>query len=120
MWDVLLTECNAATMVGVAPYGAIRDAAIGIADGRLAYVGSRAGAGPAHTVRRLDGAWVTPGLVDCRASAKQLSSNATASKRKPSRIYSFLPKYGGCVCNSYREDCSFFLTAASKGEGSSE
>ena len=48
-------------MVGVAPYGAIRDAAIGITGGKLAYVGPRADAGPAHAVRHLDGAWVTPG-----------------------------------------------------------
>jgi imidazolonepropionase len=72
MWDILLLECQAATMVSrnAAPYGAVRDAAIGIVGDRLAFVGPLKSlpAGPedcAHTVIRLGGAWVTPGLVDC-------------------------------------------------------
>src|ERR1700755_1069099 len=66
MWDVLLLDCHAATMIaGGGPYGAIRDAAIAIADGRIAYVGARENLEPAREVRHLDGAWVTPGLVDC-------------------------------------------------------
>ena len=41
MWDILLLECQAATMVSrsVTPYGAIRDAAIGIVGDRLTFVG---------------------------------------------------------------------------------
>src|SRR5256885_1809426 len=40
MWDVLLTDCHAATMTrrGEA-YGAIREAAVAIADGRIAWIG---------------------------------------------------------------------------------
>ena len=41
MWDILLLECQAATMVSRTLYGAIRDAAIGIAGDRLAFVGPR-------------------------------------------------------------------------------
>ena len=57
-------------MVSRAPYGAIRDAAIGIAEGRLAFVGPRRvlpgrPEDCAQTVVRLGGAWVTPGLIDC-------------------------------------------------------
>ena len=66
MWDILLTDCHAATMVGP-DYGAIRDAVIAIESGRIAWVG-RAMDCPnrgARETRRLDGAWVTPGLIDC-------------------------------------------------------
>jgi imidazolonepropionase len=48
------------------PYGAIRDAAIGITGGRIAWVGPRADAQQsARETRECNGAWVTPGLIDC-------------------------------------------------------
>ncbi|MGV9010934.1 imidazolonepropionase [Brevundimonas sp.] len=66
--DRLITDCHIATMVaGSEPYGAIEDGAILILDGRIAWVGPRADL-PAHQVAetdRLDGRWVTPGLIDC-------------------------------------------------------
>lgn len=66
-FDLLLTDCHAATMTGDGPYGAIPDAAIGIADGRIAWIGAAADL-PAHRATASDslgGRWVTPGLVDC-------------------------------------------------------
>ena len=69
MWDLLLTNCHAATMAegAGAPYGAVRDAAVAVKDGRIAWIGPRADLPSAETreSRELDGAWVTPGLVDC-------------------------------------------------------
>jgi imidazolonepropionase len=66
--DRLITDCRLATMVPDGePYGAIDDGAILIADGRIVWVGAR-GDLPDHEVvetDRLDGRWVTPGLVDC-------------------------------------------------------
>ncbi|WP_029087637.1 imidazolonepropionase [Brevundimonas aveniformis] len=66
--DVLITDCRLATMVeGGEPYGAIDDGAMLIADGRIVWVGSRADLPPhqAAETHRLDGRWVTPGLIDC-------------------------------------------------------
>ncbi|MEI6720552.1 MAG: imidazolonepropionase [Betaproteobacteria bacterium] len=71
MFDTLLVNANLATMrAGGAPYGAIRDGAIGITAGRIEWVGSRAdlSATPeslATEVLDAERAWVTPGLVDC-------------------------------------------------------
>jgi imidazolonepropionase len=70
MWDSIFVDCHLATFASTEPYGAVRDGAIGVADGRLAFVGPRATltAAPerlAQTVHHLGGAWVTPGLVDC-------------------------------------------------------
>lgn len=71
MFDTLILNANLATMrPGGAPYGAIRDGAIGISAGRIEWVGPRAelaGAPEALAAEVLDAerAWITPGLVDC-------------------------------------------------------
>ncbi|MGN6229260.1 MAG: imidazolonepropionase [Dyella sp.] len=69
-WDHLLLDATLATFTGEAPFGLICDGAIAIEDGRIAWVGPReALPGAAHTlaneVRSLDGALLTPGLIDC-------------------------------------------------------
>ena len=66
--DRLITDCRIATMVADAePYGAIENGAILIHQGRIVWVGGRADL-PDHQaaqIDRLDGRWVTPGLIDC-------------------------------------------------------
>lgn len=66
--DRLITDCRLATMAeGGAAYGAIEDGALLVRDGRIVWAGARADL-PAHEATatdRLDGRWVTPGLVDC-------------------------------------------------------
>jgi imidazolonepropionase len=70
-WDSLWIDGHVATMAhGLAPYGAIRDGAVAVRDGRIAWVGPRAElpdtpARCAHRVHALGGAWLTPGLIDC-------------------------------------------------------
>ena len=69
MHDRLFTDCHVATMVARPgnPLGTIADAAIAVAGGRIVRVGTAAefaGERAAETVA-LDGAWVTPGLIDC-------------------------------------------------------
>jgi len=64
-----LTELTAATMVeGGAPYGLIEDALIAVADGRIAWFGSRADAPRevrALPTQKQGGRLATPGLIDC-------------------------------------------------------
>lgn len=66
--DRLIRDCRLATMAaGGAAYGAIEDGALLVRDGRIVWAGARADL-PAHEAAetdRLDGRWVTPGLVDC-------------------------------------------------------
>ena len=52
---------------GQGPYGAIDDGAILIRDGDIAFAGPRADLPDHEAVQtdRLDGRWVTPGLIDC-------------------------------------------------------
>jgi imidazolonepropionase len=70
MWDTLWLDAHLATMTEGAPYGAMADGAVAVKDGRIAWIGTQAdlpGAPEtlAREVRRCDGAWITPGLVDC-------------------------------------------------------
>ncbi|MDE9451988.1 imidazolonepropionase [Aliiroseovarius sp. Z3] len=65
----LLTDLHAVTMANNdAPYGMIRDAAIAVQDGRVAWVGPQADMPTEYTGldrRSLGGRVVTPGLIDC-------------------------------------------------------
>ena len=66
--DRLLIDCHAATMVeGTTPYGAIPDAAVVIDAGRIVWIGPRADMPhvEAAETERLEGRWITPGLIDC-------------------------------------------------------
>ncbi|HEX9447975.1 MAG TPA: imidazolonepropionase, partial [Dongiaceae bacterium] len=68
-WDCLITECHVATMARADGYGEIRDAAIAIKEGRIAWIGAEDDlpemAEDALDEVSLNGAWVTPGLIDC-------------------------------------------------------
>src|SRR5215475_14108933 len=70
-WDTLWTNGRLATMRdNGAPYGALENAAIGVKDGRIAWLGAMADLpGEPHSValevHNLVGRWVTPGLIDC-------------------------------------------------------
>ncbi len=66
--DSLWIECHAATLAGAGAYGAVEDAAIAVADGRIAWIGPRAQLPSglvARETHRLGGRWMTPGLIDC-------------------------------------------------------
>ena len=76
-WDLLVRRVRVATMapdggVGEGPYGAVgteaRPGAVAVSDGKIAFVGldDELPAGASATEEWSgDGAWVTPGIVDC-------------------------------------------------------
>lgn len=71
-WDRLITNVHLATMAKTGqPYGAIESAALGIRDGRIAWLGPQALLGEnsadwsAEKTVNGGGRWVTPGLIDC-------------------------------------------------------
>lgn len=109
MWDEILIECHAATMVaGGAPYGAVRDAAIGLEGGRIAFIGLRADLPRppeklARKVTRLDGAWVTPGLVDCHTHLVFGGNRAGEwEKRLQGATYDEIARAGGGILSTVR------------------
>ncbi len=69
-FDRLLCGLRAATLADDSGYGLIEDAAIGIRDGRIAYIGPQAKLTAeqrrdAHEIELFDNALATPALIDC-------------------------------------------------------
>ncbi|MEO5830249.1 MAG: imidazolonepropionase [Rhodanobacter sp.] len=69
-WDRLLLNATLASFVGEQPYGLIEHGAIAMHHGRIAWLGRMVDlpgdpATLADAVQSLDGALVTPGLIDC-------------------------------------------------------
>ncbi len=67
-FDLLITGAHLATMAGEAPYGTIRDGAVGIVGETIAWVGAERDLPRDVSARRIfhaRGAWATPGLIDC-------------------------------------------------------
>jgi imidazolonepropionase len=67
-WDALWANVHLATMTEPAGYGEIRDGAIAVRDGHIAWVGRRSDlpTGYKTTVEHDGkGCWITPGLIDC-------------------------------------------------------
>jgi imidazolonepropionase len=107
MWDRLLVDCHVATMdpAAAAPFGAIENAAIGIADGRIVRVGRRSELAGyrARQVDALGGAWVTPGLVDCHTHLVFGGNRAGEfEQRLEGATYEEIARAGGGILSSVR------------------
>ena len=67
-WDLLLTHATLATLDGERPFGLLENAALAIADGRIAWLGSMDALPRQASIGRsedLGGRLLTPALVDC-------------------------------------------------------
>jgi imidazolonepropionase len=109
MWDTLLIGGHAATMEpGGQAYGAVRDAAVGVADGRIVWIGREAdlpgtSEALARSVERLDGRWITPGLIDCHTHLVFASNRAGEwEKRLNGATYEEIARAGGGILSSVR------------------
>ena len=105
MWDRLFVDCHAVTMVHAHgnPMGVQRDAAIGVQDGRIVRVGKRtelAGFRAAEVVP-LNGAWVTPGLIDCHTHLV-FGGNRSAehAMRRAGASYEDIARAGGGIAST--------------------
>src|SRR5436190_5545343 len=102
MWDRLLVDCRIATLEARPgdPLGVIDNGAIGIADGKVVRVGKRTElAGTrAKQVDALDGAWVTPGLIDCHTHLVFAGNRADEhALRRAGANYEEIAKAGGGI-----------------------
>jgi len=102
-YDLLLENCNAATMAGAAPYGAIEDAAIGISGEKIAWVGPRKEAGPAKARVDLKQRWVMPGLIDCHTHIVYGGDRANEFElRLKGATYEEIAKAGGGIVSTVK------------------
>jgi imidazolonepropionase len=105
MWDRLLIDCNVATMESRPgdPLGVMTNAAIGIQDGKIVRIGKRtelAGFRAAEVVP-LDGAWVTPGLIDCHTHLVFGGTRADEhAMRRAGATYEDIAKAGGGIAST--------------------
>ncbi|HEX8644278.1 MAG TPA: imidazolonepropionase [Allosphingosinicella sp.] len=116
MWDLMLVDCNVATMDPAvpAPFGAIENAAIGVVDGRIVGVGRRSALAGyrAHRVEPLHGAWVTPGLIDCHTHLVFGGNRAHEfEQRLGGATYEEIARAGGGIASSVRETRAASLEA---------
>ena len=104
MWDVLLADCHAATMAGV-DYGSIRDAAIAIESGRIAWIGEAKDrpSCEAKEIQHLGSAWVTPGLIDCHTHLVFGGNRAWEWElRAKGKSYEEIAQAGGGILSTVR------------------
>ncbi len=102
MWDRLLVDCNIATMSG-GGLGAVKNGAIGIADGKIVRVGKRTELAGfrAREVTALGGAWVTPGLIDCHTHLIFGGNRADEhAMRRAGATYEEIAKAGGGIAST--------------------
>ncbi|HEX8364138.1 MAG TPA: imidazolonepropionase [Allosphingosinicella sp.] len=107
MWDLMLVDCNVATMDPAVPgpFGAIENAAVGVVDGRIVAVGRRSEVAGyrAHIVHALGGAWVTPGLIDCHTHLVFGGNRAHEfEQRLEGATYEEIARAGGGIASSVR------------------
>lgn len=107
MWDVLFTNVHLATMAaGDDAYGEVRDAAIAVKDGRIAWLGPQADLPPgAQAVTVHDGgrSWLTPGLIDCHTHIVHAGNRSDEFEaRLNGATYEDIARAGGGIMSTVR------------------
>jgi imidazolonepropionase len=110
-WDLLITNIHLATMAtpGAAAgsgYGEMRDAAIAVKDGRIAWFGPAADAarcGAAASLRDGEGCWLTPGLIDCHTHIVHAGNRSDEFEaRLNGATYEDIARAGGGIMSTVR------------------
>lgn len=104
-WDSVWVNVNLATMDDTASYGEIRDGALAVRDGKIAWVGARADL-PAHQAEVThDGAggWMTPGLIDCHTHIVYAGNRSDEFEdRLNGATYEDIARRGGGIVSTVR------------------
>ena len=99
--DLLVTNVHLATMVD--GYGEIRQGAIAVKDGRIAWLGPRDGAPEAVQVIDGGGGWLTPGLIDCHTHIVHAGNRSDEFEaRLNGATYEDIARSGGGIMSTVR------------------
>ncbi|WP_343547703.1 imidazolonepropionase [Ralstonia sp.] len=106
-WDALWTNVHLATLAADADgYGEIRDGAIAVKDGRIAWLGYRADVPVnARATREHDGggAWLTPGLIDCHTHLVYAGNRSNEFEARLNGVpYEEIARAGGGILSTVR------------------
>ncbi len=106
VFDTLWINCHLATMAGEDDYGIVRDGALAVKAGRIAWIGP-AGKLPGHPaslaarIEDLGGAWVTPGFIDCHTHLVYAGNRAHEFEmRLKGTSYAEIAKAGGGILST--------------------
>jgi len=100
-FDAVFANVNLATMVD--GYGEIRDGAIAVHHGRIAWLGPRREAPRAAVIHDCDGAWLTPGLVDCHTHIVHAGNRSNEwEARLEGASYEDIARNGGGIMATVR------------------
>ncbi|MBS0212053.1 MAG: imidazolonepropionase [Proteobacteria bacterium] len=108
LWDGLLIDARIATLADASGHGLIERGAVGWQDGRIVFVGpmdalpGAPGALSRH-IEAVDGALVTPGLIDCHTHLVFAGDRAREFEmRLQGASYEAIAKAGGGIVSSVR------------------
>ena len=105
-WELLLTDARIATMrTGRGPYGILEDAALAIAEGRIAWLGPQKDLPKlqAKESRSMNGQWLTPALIDCHTHLAFAGNRAAEfAKRLAGASYEEIARDGGGILSTVR------------------
>ena len=105
-WDLVLRDACIATMRrGASDYGAIENGAVAIADGRIAWLGPESAlpGGTSTAASSLEGAWVTPALIDCHTHLVFAGDRALEFEQRLAGLsYEAITRAGGGILSTVR------------------
>ncbi len=106
IWDLLLTNVHLATLADAGGYGEIRDGAIAVKDGRIAWLGRRAVLPAGYRAKEeQDGAgcWLTPGLIDCHTHIVYAGNRSDEFEDRLNGVaYEAIARRGGGILSTVR------------------
>jgi imidazolonepropionase len=113
MWDSLWINVHLATMQpqysgysGYGDYGEIRDGAIAVLDGKIAWLGRRADLANDYQTKQIhdaNGAWLMPGLIDCHTHLIYAGNRSDEFEaRLNGTSYTEIAQQGGGILSTVR------------------
>ncbi|MFC0351551.1 imidazolonepropionase [Undibacterium danionis] len=105
-WDSLWLNVHLATMDAALDYGIIRDAAIAVKDGKIAWIGAAQDLPTDYTVKvRHDGqgCWLTPGLIDCHTHIVYAGNRSNEFEARLNGVaYEEIARQGGGIVSTVK------------------
>jgi imidazolonepropionase len=100
-FDAVFANVNLATMVD--GLGEVKDGAIAVHHGRIAWLGPRREAPRAAVIHDCDGAWLTPGLIDCHTHIVHAGNRSDEwEARLEGASYEDIARNGGGIMSTVR------------------